>query len=289
MRIGHCFCVSKTIAAKKPALAFRSTPQIQRQCSRQDHGDRLQRSTGRPGPMEFAPIGRSRRRTEHCGVHLASKREQHFTKNELKPHLKKQWCIGTITAEYLWRMEQVLDIYERPHDTRRPVVCFDERPCRLLDHVLMRIPMKPGRVEREDYHYKRNGTCVVLMAVEPLAGRRIVRVTQQKTKKDYARFMQALSVSYPEAERIVVVQDNLNTHNPSSFYEAFPAAEAFALAQRFEMVYTPKKASWLNMAEIELSALSRQCLDRRIAQMQTLTSEVSRWTKRRNCLKVAIR
>jgi len=186
-------------------------------------------------------------------------------------------------------MEQVLDIYERPYDPRRPVVCFDERPCQLLGHVLMPIPMKPGRVEREDYHYKRNGTCVVLMAVEPLAGRRMVNVTRQKTKKDYARFMQALSESYPKAERIVLVQDNLNTHNPSSFYEAFPAAEAFALAQRFEMVYTPKKASWLNMAEIELSALSKQCLDRRIAEMRTLTSQVHSWTTRRNRLKVAIR
>ncbi len=186
-------------------------------------------------------------------------------------------------------MEQVLDLYERPYDPRRPVVCFDERPCQLLDHVLMPIPMKPGRVEREDYHYKRNGTCVVLMAVEPLAGRRMVKVSQQKTKKDYARFMQTLSESYPKAEKIVLVQDNLNTHNPSSFYEAFPAAEAFALAQRFEMVYTPKKASWLNMAEIELSALSKQCLDRRIAEMPILTSQVQSWTKRRNRLKVAIR
>jgi hypothetical protein len=186
-------------------------------------------------------------------------------------------------------MEHVLDMYERPYDPRRPVVCFDERPCQLLGDVLMPIPMKPGRVEREDYHYKRNGTCVVLTAVEPLAGRRIVKVTQQKTKKDYAQFMQALSVSYPEAERIVLVQDNLNTHNPSSFYEAFPAAEAFALAQRFEMVYTPKKASWLNMAEIELSARSSQCLDRRIAEMGTLTSQVNSWTKRRNCLRIVIR
>jgi hypothetical protein len=186
-------------------------------------------------------------------------------------------------------MEQVLDIYERPYDPRRPVVCFDERPCQLLGDVLMPIPMKPGRVEREDYHYKRNGTCVVLTAVEPLAGHRMVKVTQQKTKKDYAQFMQALSVSYPEAESIVLVQDNLNTHSPSSFYEAFPAAEAFALAQRFEMVYTPKKASWLNMAEIELSALSKQCLDRRIAEMGTLTAQVNSWTKRRNGLRIVIR
>ncbi len=185
-------------------------------------------------------------------------------------------------------MEHVLDMYERPYDPRRPVVCFDERPCQLLGDVLMPIPMKPGRVVREDYHYKRNGTCVVLMAVEPLAGRRMVKVRRQKTKKDYAQFMQALSAAYPEAERIVLVQDNLNTHNPSSFYEALPAAEAFALAQRFEMVYTPKKASWLNMAEIELSALSKQCLDRRIAEIGTLASQVKSWTKRRNSLKVAI-
>lgn len=185
-------------------------------------------------------------------------------------------------------MEQVLDIYERPYDPDYPVVCFDERPCQLLGDVLMPIPMKPGRVERQDYEYKRNGTCVVLMAVEPLAGRRVITVTERRTKKDYAEFMKALAASYPEAEKIVLVQDNLNTHNPSSFYEAFPAAEAFALAQRFEMVYTPKKASWLNMAEIELSALSKQCLDRRIAEMQTLAVQVGSWTRRRNRLKATI-
>jgi len=185
-------------------------------------------------------------------------------------------------------MEQVLDIYERPYDPAYPVVCFDERPCQLLGDVLMPIPMKPGRVERQDYEYERNGTCVVLMAVEPLAGRRISKVTAQRTKKDYAEFMKNLAASYPDAEKIVLVQDNLNTHNPSSFYETFPAAEAFTLAQRFKMVYTPKKASWLNMAEIELSALSKQCLDRRIADMQTLAAEVNNWAKRRNRLKAGI-
>lgn len=185
-------------------------------------------------------------------------------------------------------MEQILDIYERPYDPNYPVICFDERPCQLLGDVLMPIPMKPGRVERQDYEYKRNGTCVVLMAVEPLAGRRVITVTERRTKKDYAEFMKALAASYPAAEKIVLVQDNLNTHNPSSFYEAFPAAEAFALAQRFEMVYTPKKASWLNMAEIELSALSKQCLDRRIAEMKTLAAQVGNWTKQRNRLKAGI-
>jgi hypothetical protein len=185
-------------------------------------------------------------------------------------------------------MEQVLDIYERPYDSDYPVICFDERPCQLLGDVLMPIPMKPGRVERQDYEYKRNGTCVVLMAVEPLAGRRVITVTERRTKIDYAEFMKALAASYPAAEKIVLVQDNLNTHNPSSFYEAFPAAEAFALAQRFEMIYTPKKASWLNMAEIELSALSKQCLDRRIAEMKTLATQVGIWTKQRNRLKAGI-
>jgi DDE superfamily endonuclease len=185
-------------------------------------------------------------------------------------------------------MEQVLDTYEQPYDPRRPVVCFDERPCQLLGDVLMPLPMKPGRVERQDYHYERHGTCVVLMAVEPLAGHRFVKVTEQKTKKDYAEFMKFLASSYPKAEKIVLVQDNLNTHNPSSFYETFDAPEAFALSQRFEMVYTPKKASWLNMAEIELSALSKQCLDRRIDKMSVLAKEVMAWSKKRNRLETKI-
>ena len=185
-------------------------------------------------------------------------------------------------------MEQVLDIYERPYDPQRPVVCFDERPCQLLGDVWMPIPMKPGRVERQDYHYERHGTCVVLMAVEPLAGHRIVNVTEQKTKKDYAEFMKDLSHHYSDADKIILVQDNLNTHNPSSFYEVFDAPEAFALSQRFEMVYTPKKASWLNMAEIELSALSKQCLDRRIAQRHILAKEVLTWSAKRNRLQTKI-
>ena len=185
-------------------------------------------------------------------------------------------------------MEHVLDIYEQPYNARRPVVCFDERPCQLLGDVLMPIPMKPGRIERQDYHYQRHGTCVVLMAVEPLAGRRIVKVTEQKTKKDYAEFMKSLAAHYPDAEKIVLVQDNLNTHNPSSFYEVFDAPEAFALSQRFKLVYTPKKASWLNMAEIELSALSKQCLDRRIDQRRILAREVLTWSSKRNRLKTKI-
>lgn len=179
-------------------------------------------------------------------------------------------------------MERVLDIYERPYDPKRPVVCFDERPCQLLGEVMMPMPMKPGRPERQDYHYERHGTCVVLMALEPQKGHRLAEVRQQKTKKDYAQFMKGLAEEYPEAEKIVLVQDNLNTHSPASFYETFPPDEAFALTQRFEMIYTPKKASWLNMAEIEFSALSKQCLDRRIALIKKLTDEVTAWVKCRN-------
>ncbi len=185
-------------------------------------------------------------------------------------------------------MEQVLDIYEQPSDPLRPVVCFDERPCQLLGDILMPLPMKPGRVERQDYHYERKGTAVVLMAAEPLAGRRIVKVTEQKTKKDYAEFMKELSSHYPDANKIVLIQDNLNTHNPSSFYESFDAQEAFELSQRFEFVYTPKKASWLNMAEIELSALSKQCLDRRIANIKRLANEVHPWVEQRNQKRITI-
>jgi hypothetical protein len=185
-------------------------------------------------------------------------------------------------------MEQILDVYERPYDIRYPVVCFDERPCQLLGNVLMPIPMKPGRIEHQDYHYTRHGTCVVLMAVEPLAGHRIIKVTERKTKKDYAEFMKTVASHYYSADKIVLVQDNLNTHNPSSFYEIYNPPEAFALSQRFEMVYTPKKASWLNMAEIELSALSKQCLDRRIEKMRVLSKEVLSWSAERNRSKTKI-
>jgi hypothetical protein len=179
-------------------------------------------------------------------------------------------------------MEQVLDYYEQPYDPNYPVVCFDERPCQLIEDILQPMPIKEGQPKREDYHYKRNGTATVLAAVEPLKGKRIVEVREQKTKKDYAEFMVKLSKYYPKAKKIILIQDNLNTHNPSSFYENMSAEEAFTLSQRFEMIYTPKKASWLNMAEIEFSALSKQCLDRRIGSLKKLTKEVNAWITKRN-------
>lgn len=185
-------------------------------------------------------------------------------------------------------MEDVLDIYERAYDPQRPVLCFDERPCQLIGEVVAPIPMKAGQVQRQDYHYKRNGTCVVLIAFEPLTGNRIVEVKERRTKKDYAQFMKNVDQAYPEAQKIILVQDNLNTHNPSSFYEAFSPKTAFRLSQRFQMVYTPKKASWLNMAEIELSVLSKQCLDRRIGNIKTFSKEVYAWANQRNRRKATV-
>ena len=185
-------------------------------------------------------------------------------------------------------MEAVSDSYNRPYDRAYPVICFDERPTQLLGDVVAPLAMKPGSVKKEDYHYKRHGVCSILLAVEPLAGKRIIEVRSQRRKQEYAEFMKDLASQYPEAIKIILVQDNLNTHNPSSFYETFAAEEAFALSERFQMEYTPKKSSWLNMAEIEISALSKQCLDRRISNVKELASEVTCWTTIRNQNKTKI-
>lgn len=202
--------------------------------------------------------------------------------------MKRQWCIGSIDALYLARMEDVLYLYNLPFDERRPLVCFDERPVQLLGEVCAPLPMKEGQPQRFDYEYEREGTACLLVAIEPLTGRRIVETSRQRTKADYCRFMQRVAASYPQAEKIVLVQDNLNTHNSSSFYENLPPAEAFTLAQKFEMHYTPKKGSWLNMAELELSALSRICLARRIPSGEELDREVQALVKERNELKIKV-
>lgn len=179
-------------------------------------------------------------------------------------------------------MEDILYLYELPYDPKRPLICFDERPCQLISDVVVPIPMKPGSPKKEDYEYGRNGTCCILIAFEPLTGKRIISVKEHRTNVDYADFMKILAQHYPDAETIVLVQDNLNTHKPGSFYDAFPPEEAFELAKKFEFHYTPKKGSWLNMVEIEISALSKQCLDRRIGNMKTLAKEVSAWEQERN-------
>jgi transposase len=185
-------------------------------------------------------------------------------------------------------MEDVLHLYGLPYDEQRPLVCFDELPMQLLGEVVAPLPMKEGRGLRFDYEYEREGTAVLLVAFEPLTGRRLVETSRRRTKADYCRFMQRVVGMFPRAEKVVLVQDNLNTHNASSFYENLPPAEAFALAQRFEMHYRPKKGSWLNMAELELSALSRIGLSRRIPSIEELDREVEALVKERNELKVKV-
>jgi hypothetical protein len=194
-----------------------------------------------------------------------------------------------MTSDFIWHMEDVLDLYEQPYDPKRPVICFDERPCQLIGDVIVPIPIKPGSSKKEHYEYIRNGTCCIFLAFEPRAGKRIISVKEHRTKVDYADFMKLLAQHYPNADTILLVQDNLNTHTAGSFYEAIPPEGAFELAKRFEYHYTPKKGSWLNMAEIELSALSKQCLDRRISNLQKLADEVSDWEQERNAIGATVR
>lgn len=171
-------------------------------------------------------------------------------------------------------MEQVLWLYALPFDEKFPVVCFDERPCFLIGEMIDPLPLQTSRVAREHYAYTKNGSCSLLAAIEPLTGKRVANVYQQRTMLEYTLFMKEVAAKFPHAEKIRVVQDNLNTHTSASFYQHLPAAEAFELAGRFEFYYTPKSASWLNMIEIEFSALARQCLNRRIPTQELLTQEV---------------
>jgi hypothetical protein len=185
-------------------------------------------------------------------------------------------------------MEDLLHLYGLAYDERRPLVCFDEMPVQLLGEVVAPLAMRGGQSRREDYEYKRGGVAVLLVAFEPLTGRRLVETSRQRTKADYCRFMRRVAEMFPRAEKVVLVQDNLNTHNASSFYENLPPQEAFALVHRFEMHYTPKKGSWLNMAELELSALSRICLSRRIPSVEVLDREVQAIVKERNELRIKV-
>jgi hypothetical protein len=185
-------------------------------------------------------------------------------------------------------MEKTLDLYEQSYNPKRPLLCFDERPCFLIGNVLQPIEMKEGQSKREHYEYEKNGSCVLFLAVEPATGFRYLEVHERRTKQEYTRFMQNLYKVYPNAEKIVLVQDNLNTHNPSSFYETLTPEDAFFLSERFEMHYTPKKASWLNMAEIELSAFGKQCLNKRIPDISTLRQETLALANDRNIRSVKI-
>ena len=192
------------------------------------------------------------------------------------------------SGEFVARMEQVLDIYKRPYDAQYPVVCMDESPRQLIRETRTPVPAGSGRVARHDYEYERCGVCSVFMAVEPLSGRRTVRVTQRRTRTDWAHFLNNIAQLWQRAEKITLVMDNLNTHGPGSLYDTFEPGTAKALWDRFEFVYTPKHGSWLNMAEIELNVLTRQCLDRRIDTIGEMRHEVAAWQERRNNANVTI-
>jgi hypothetical protein len=198
--------------------------------------------------------------------------------------LKEYWAIPPEhSAEFVAAMEDVLEVYQRPLDLARPVICMDETSKQLVGETRVALPAVPGQPRREDYEYERHGVANLFLFCEPLAGWREVQITERRTRIDWAIAMRELSDRhYPAAERITVVLDNLNTHGPASFYEAFAPDEARRLAGRFDFHYTPNHGSWLNMAEIEFSVLSRQCLDRRIEDTATLRNETRAWTQQRN-------
>jgi hypothetical protein len=186
-------------------------------------------------------------------------------------------------AAFVAAMEDVLEVYTRPHDPKRPMVCLDETSKQLIAETRVPIAMKPGQPACVDYEYERNGTANLFMMFAPLEGWRHVKVTDRRTAVDYAHALADLAdIHFPDADKIVLVQDNLNTHCPASLYQAFPPAEARRLTERFEVHYTPKHGSWLDMAESELGVLASQCLDRRIPDKQTLVTEVAAWQHRRN-------
>lgn len=185
-------------------------------------------------------------------------------------------------------MEKVLEVYKRPYDRRFPVVCMDESPKQLIRETRLPVPMSPGMPARYDYEYERCGVCNIFMAGEPLAGKRMVRVTERRTKRDWARFVKEIAEQYPKAERITLVMDNLSTHKPGSLYESFSPEEAKRLWDRFDFVFTPKHGSWLNVAEIELNVLNGQCLNRRIDEIETVRQEAQAWQEYRDSLEAKV-
>ena len=199
------------------------------------------------------------------------------------------WCIPTIDSEFRRRMYDVLDLYEEDYDPKRPIVCLDEKPKQLLRDKRKSIPMKPGCSERYDYEYIRNGTANIFVAVEFKAGKRVTQVTKRRTRVDFAEFMKILiDEEYSNAEFIRLITDNLNIHNEKSFFEAFSEEEAKRILEKIEFHYTPKHASWLNAAEIEINVMDIECTDRRISDIELLTHEVGSWENKRNELEKRI-
>jgi transposase len=222
------------------------------------------------------------RLTEHDSISRDTVRRR-LAENDLKPWRKDMWCIPQVDAEYVARMEDVLDLYAEAPDPKRPVVCFDESPTQLIGEVRQPIPAEPGQIERYDCEYKRNGTANLFVFLDAHRSWRKVKVTDSRAAVDFAACMRELTdVDFPEAERIRVVMDNLSTHTAGALYHAFPACEARRVLQRLEFHYVPKHASWLNMVEIEIGVLRSQCLDRRIDNRERLASEIAAWQRQRN-------
>lgn len=207
----------------------------------------------------------------------------------MKPWRSVGWVIPPQhNADFAAAMERVLELYRQPYDPNFPVVCMDETPRQLIGETRTPIPSAPGRPAREDYEYRRLGTCNVFMATEPLAGWRITKVTERRTKTDWAHFLRDIAAQFPHAIRIILVMDNLNTHRPGALYDTFQPAEAKALWDRFEFVYTPKHGSWLNVAEVEINVMVRQCLHRRIDSIDTLRKEVAAWQEARDQIEAKV-
>jgi transposase len=222
------------------------------------------------------------RRTEHETLSRETIRRR-LAENDLKPWRQKMWCIPKIDAEYVARMEDVLELYAEPGDPKRPVVCFDETPVQLIGEARQPWPAKPGTLARIDYEYRRNGTANLFVFLNAHAPWRHVKVTERRTALDFAQCMYELAmVHYREADTIRVVLDNLSAHKPAALYEAYPPALARELSRRLEFHFVPKHASWLNMVEIEIGVLVSQCLDRRIPDRDTLISEIASWERQRN-------
>src|SRR6266436_5717351 len=261
----------------------RATPAVARIFDGDKEAKLFQTAQG-PGALDPAVVGvllRGRQYRRACQRFNARANAQ---KNILKPHRRECWIIPPkANSAFVAAMEDVLAVYTRPRDPDYPLVCLDETSKQLLAETRVPIPMKAGRPARFDYEYERNGTANLFMMFAPLEGWRHVKVTDRHTAVDYAHVLKDLAdVHFSNAKTIVLVQDNLNIHSKASLYEAFPAAEARRLVERFEWHYTPKHGSWLDLAESELGVLSSQCLDRRIPDKQTLVEEIAAWEQNRN-------
>ena len=240
--------------------------------------------------MDRVLIGQAVSRLTGGGAGLRGHSVASAEKNTLTPWQQRSWCLPKgVDGEFVWKMEDVLELYAEPYDPQRPVVCFDEDSKELHVDVAAPLSVRPQHPACVDYEYRRAGTANVFLFVEPLTGQRHATVTQRRTKVDFAQQMQYLcEVLYPEAQTIRVVLDNLNTHTPGSLYLAFAPEKARQFTKRLELHYTPKHASWLNMAELEFSVLQRQCLARRIATREALTEEVAVWQAERNHARLTI-